>query len=210
MKKKRKKKRDKRVQVSSINSWHKSAVYRAALPHRYTILYNTQKSRYLKFRRASAPQWRDQALHTLVPMLTLDSPPCKVPPPPPIIQPRHSLVFPELPASYCSMHAHLFFHIHILLAYACTHTRSHVPPSHSHAHTIQCYCRHRFLFLLSLGWISLFLCIASDLCVSLCIFFRQCLFVFLVYAYRCVSCLLLFDNIFALCIMCFQALLIMF
>ena len=63
---KRKKKRDKRVQVSSINSWHESAVYRAALPHRYTILYNTQKSRYLKFRRASAPQWRDQALHTLV------------------------------------------------------------------------------------------------------------------------------------------------
>ena len=63
---KRKKKRDKRVQVSSINSWRESAVYRAALPHRYTILYNTQKSRYLKFRRASAPQWRDQALHTLV------------------------------------------------------------------------------------------------------------------------------------------------
>ena len=66
VKKKRKKKRDKRVQVSSINSWHESAVYRAALPHRYTILHNTQKSRYLKFRRASAPQWRDQALHTLV------------------------------------------------------------------------------------------------------------------------------------------------
>ena len=63
---KRKKKRDKRVQVSSINSWRESAVYRAALPHRYAILYNTQKSRYLKFRRASAPQWRDQALHTLV------------------------------------------------------------------------------------------------------------------------------------------------
>ena len=51
----RKKKRDKRVQVSSINSWHESAVYRAALPHRYTILYNTQKSRYLKFRCARAP-----------------------------------------------------------------------------------------------------------------------------------------------------------
>ena len=65
---KRKKKRDKRVQVSSINSWHESAVYRAALPHRYTILYNTQKSRYLKFCRARAPYWRDQALHTLVPM----------------------------------------------------------------------------------------------------------------------------------------------
>ena len=63
---KRKKKRDKRVQVSSINSWHESAVYRAALPHRHTILYNTQKSRYLKFRCASALQWRDQALHTLV------------------------------------------------------------------------------------------------------------------------------------------------
>ena len=52
---KRKKKRDKRVQVSSINSRHESVVYRAALPHRYTILYNTQKSRYLKFRRARAP-----------------------------------------------------------------------------------------------------------------------------------------------------------
>ena len=53
------------------------------------------------------------------------------------------------------MHAHLFFHIHILLAYARTHTPSHVPQSRSHAHTIQCYCRDRFLFLLSLGWISL-------------------------------------------------------
>ena len=41
-------------------------IHRAALPHRYTILYNTHKSRYLKFRRASAPQWRCQALHTLV------------------------------------------------------------------------------------------------------------------------------------------------
>ena len=51
---------------ASISSWHESAVYRAALPHRYTLLYNTQKSRYLKFRRASAPYWRDQALHTLV------------------------------------------------------------------------------------------------------------------------------------------------
>ena len=52
---------------------------------------------------------------------------------------------PPLPASYCSMHAHLFFHIHILLAYARTlRTPSHVPPSHSHAHTIQCYCRYRF------------------------------------------------------------------
>ena len=30
------------------------AVYRAALPHRYTLLYNTQKSRHLKFRRPSA------------------------------------------------------------------------------------------------------------------------------------------------------------
>ena len=30
--------------------------------------------------------------------------------------------FVELPASYCSMHAHVFFHIHILLAYARTHT----------------------------------------------------------------------------------------
>ena len=54
---KRKKKRDKRVKVSSINSWHESVVYRAALQHRYTILYNTQKSRYLKFRRARAPYW---------------------------------------------------------------------------------------------------------------------------------------------------------
>ena len=53
------------------------------------------------------------------------------------------------------MHAHLFFHIHILLAYARTLTPSHVPQSRSHAHTIQCYCRDRFLFLLSLGWISL-------------------------------------------------------
>ena len=53
--------------------------------------------------------------------------------------------------SYCSMHAHLFFHIHMLLAYARTHTPSHVPQSRSHAHTIQCYCRDRFLFLLSLG-----------------------------------------------------------
>ena len=59
--------------------------------------------------------------------------------------------FAELPASYCSMHAHLFFHIHILLAYARTHTPSHVPQSRSHAHTIQCYCRDRVLFLLSLG-----------------------------------------------------------
>ena len=57
---------------------------------------------------------------------------------------------------------------------------------------------------------SQFLCIASDLCFVVQFFFRQSLFVFLVYAYRCVSCLLLFDNIFALCIMCFQALLIMF
>ena len=56
--------------------------------------------------------------------------------------------FAELPASYCSMHAHLFFHIHILLAYARTLTPSHVPQSRSHAHTIQCYCRDRFLFLL--------------------------------------------------------------
>ena len=53
------------------------------------------------------------------------------------------------------MHAHVFFHIHILLAYARTHTPSHVPQSRSHAHTIQCSCRDRFLFLLSLVWISL-------------------------------------------------------
>ena len=40
----------------------RSAVYRAALPHRYTLLYTTQKSRYLKFRRASAPyMYIDQA-----------------------------------------------------------------------------------------------------------------------------------------------------
>ena len=41
--------------------------------------------------------------------------------PSPIIQPRHSPFFAELPASYCSMHAHLFFHTHILLACARTH-----------------------------------------------------------------------------------------
>ena len=49
-----------------ISQTDESAVYRAALPYRYTLFYNTQKSRYLKFRRASAPYWRDQALHTLV------------------------------------------------------------------------------------------------------------------------------------------------
>ena len=51
---------------ASTSCWHESAVYRAALRRRYTLLYNMQKSRYLKFRRASAPQWRDQALHALV------------------------------------------------------------------------------------------------------------------------------------------------
>ena len=51
---------------ASISSWHESVVYCAALPHQHTLLHNTQKSRYLEFRRASAPQWRDQALHTLV------------------------------------------------------------------------------------------------------------------------------------------------
>ena len=43
--------------------------------------------------------------------------------------------------------------IHILLAYARTHTPSHVPPSHSHAHTIQCYCRYRF-FVPPFPWLN--------------------------------------------------------
>ena len=38
-----------------ISSCHKSAVYRSALPDRYTIVYNTQKLHFLKFRHASTP-----------------------------------------------------------------------------------------------------------------------------------------------------------
>ena len=55
---------------ASISSWHEWAVYCAALLHRYTPLYNPQKSRYLKLRRASAPLWRDRAFHTLVLMVS--------------------------------------------------------------------------------------------------------------------------------------------
>ena len=54
------------------------------------------------------------------------------------------------PSSFGSMHAHLFFHIHILLAYPRTRTLSHVPPSHMHAHMIQCYCRCKVFFLFCL------------------------------------------------------------
>ena len=41
--------------------------YLHLLSNKFSLsLYISQKSRYLKFRRARAPQWRDQALHTLV------------------------------------------------------------------------------------------------------------------------------------------------